>query len=145
MFPIDMHTVTSLKSLLADLNVKAPSKARKADLYKLASDAMDTAHEDANVQNDLFDHNRLIDDIERRNKVVKPVVRTRSYNERMFARLTGYHVQNGHTMDGQRVTSVCEWPLYDDATMIDRLTPAQRRRVAKKTGRQYGKLIKVCA
>jgi hypothetical protein len=122
-------TVAQLKDRLSDFNAIGISKARKSELVGMLTCLMDGAHIDAMALETV--------DSEMRKAGIKAVVaRKKSYNERMINRLFGYHTQNGF---GHMLTIVST-ESYDSPSMMDKLTPKQARRYAKKYNRQYARL-----
>lgn len=116
-------TVAQLKSILSDFNATGFSKSRKAELALAVAVLMDGVHLDA------IDYNRT--------RVVRRIAvgyKVKSFNERMVNRLFGYHTQNGHA-DKLSTES------FDAASMLAKLTPAQRRRHRKQYNKQYGNLM----
>jgi hypothetical protein len=112
-------TVTEIREIARSLNVKGAAKLRKAELIVAIGDML---YAEAKSEDNA-----------RKPVEVAPTVK--SYNERMESRLSGYYAQNGH---GDKVT----YANYDLPFMLARLTAAQRRRLAKKTGKQYATLVK---
>jgi|SRR3954469_16258503 len=139
-------TVPMLKARLTLMNVAGISKSRKAELVNTLAVLIDGFHLDAIAEQDAKDAAMLaaveamVDEAFPPSKAELEAAmntRPRSYNERMVARIEGYLTQTGH---GAKLATP-EYGSYDSPMMMSFLTAAQRRRVAKKTGRQYAKLV----
>lgn len=122
-------TVPMLKARLTLMNVAGLSKLRKAELVNALVVFMDGFHADATVA--LETRNAVV------SKIAKKAVARKSYNKRMASRINGYLTQIGH---GAKLDTA-EYDFYDSPMALNLLTPAQRRRVAKKSGKQYANLI----
>ena len=124
-------TVPMLKARLSLMNVAGISKSRKAELVNTLAVLMDGFHLDAIAEQDTRNRKTVV------RRIAKGAHLAKSYNQRMSSRIEGYLTQTGH---GSKLYTF-EYGSYDSPMMLRFLTPAQRRRVAKKTGRQYAKLV----
>jgi hypothetical protein len=79
--------VAELKSLASDMNIKVPSKSRKADIENLIMDAIDVLHAEALEINDTRD----IVKIAEAGSYLKR--EPKSFDERMISRINGYTIQ----------------------------------------------------
>ena len=125
---ISTLTVPALKSLASDMGIVVPSKARKADIVALISDAIETAHSEAidfNRERDFWQTIRKGDTAK-----ATPVKReAKSYSERSISRSLTYARQNGFIIGDT-----------DDVYPAKHFTAKQRRRAAKKYNAQYAKI-----